>query len=220
LIAVAVTACLAAGAAAAAAGGPLLGGDRPTPSTDAPVITVSAPADEPAVTVPPVTEPASTEPTTIAVATTAAPTTSAPAATEPPVGAPVTEPKHAAPPPTAPPVTDAPVPESPASEPPSTSRPDTVVPEGIHLECVATGADVTCQWSGGVVDGFAKFLLLRGDGGAKGRVPFMSADPSSAGYIDHGVPPGSYSYVLVTVDVNSHALVHSNAVFITIGAAG
>jgi hypothetical protein len=140
-----------------------------------------------------------------------APTTSAAIATEP---APTTQPVS----------TEAPTTVAPTTVPveattTTMAKVDTVVPLGIDLHCTVDGSTVSCAWAGGVVDGFAKFLLLRGDGKV-GRVPFMSTDPAAHGYVDSQVPAGSYSYVVVTIDGNSKTLVHSNPVFVQIGAAG
>ena len=140
-------------------------------------------------------EPATTEPNTSEPAV-----SEAPASTEPPAS--TTEPAT-----TEPPVTSSP-------SPPTT---DTYVPSGITLSCDADGATVSCSWSGGVVPGFTKFLLLRGDG-TRGRVPYMTSDPTATAYVDTGLAPGSYSYVVVSVDANSKALVHSNPVYVQIVA--
>ena len=129
-------------------------------------------------------------------------------------------------PPTVPPSSDAPATTTPAPKATtSDGRPDTYVPLGIDLACTvqdptAQVSAVECTWNGAVVDGFAKFLLLRGNGGAKGRVPFMSSDPAANACIDASVPAGSYSYVVVEIDANGKTLVHSNPVFVQIGAAG
>ena len=109
-------------------------------------------------------------------------------------------------------------PEPPA--PTTTEFHDTVVPQGISLSCTAEGGSVSCAWSSPDVPGFARVMLLRGNGGTKGRVPFQSNDSSAVSYIDPNVPAGSYSYVVVILDGNSHMLLHSNPVLITIDAAG
>ena len=75
------------------------------------------------------------------------------------------------------------------------------------------------DFSRGEIPGFARFLVLRGNGGSQGRVPFQSTDPNASVAIDVNVPAGSYSYVVVAVDGNAKTLVHSNPVFIQIGAA-
>ena len=82
-----------------------------------------------------------------------------------------------------------------------------------------TGSNVVCNWSGATPAGFAKFLLLRGNGGAKGRVPFSSSSSAVNHFDDAAVQPGNYTYVLVAVDANSKPLVHSNMVPITITGA-
>lgn len=114
--------------------------------------------------------------------------------------------------------TAAALPEQPA--PTTTEFHDTLVPQGISLICTATGGTVSCSWSSPDVPGFARVLLLRGDGGTQGRVPFQSNNSSSVSYIDPNVPAGSYSYIVVVLDGNSLTLVHSNPVLITIGAVG
>jgi hypothetical protein len=90
------------------------------------------------------------------------------------------------------------------------------VPGGLSLSCVLAGADVTCDWSGPTPAGFARFLLLRGEGGAQGRVPFQSSDPSASHLVDPSVPTGSYTYLIIAVDAASKPLVHSNMVPITV----
>jgi ribosomal protein L24E len=99
---------------------------------------------------------------------------------------------------------------------PPAHHPDTVVPEGIHLECVLDNHTAKCHWSGSAVDGFAKVLVLRSDG----RVVFMSEDPAASEYADVDLAPGSYSWIVVTIDAHGKALVHSNRVALEIGAAG
>ena len=128
---------------------------------------------------------------------------------------PVTEPS----PPAAlePTTTAAAVPEAPA---PTTTESHDAVPQGISLSCTNVGGSVSCSWSSPDMPGFARVMLLRGNGGPQGRVPFQSSDASSVSYIDPNVPAGSYSYVVVVLDGNSHTLVHSNAVLITIAAVG
>jgi len=178
--------------------------------TDAPADVVTTPDGQPAVTDAPATEPGSptttatadstTEPTTANTTEPTMPTITAPAVTEPPAtAAPTTSPTTAA--------------------PTTTEFHDTPVPLGISLTCTVDGNNVTCHWSGGQIPGFARFLLLRGNGGSQGRVPFQSTDPNAAVAIDANVPVGSYSYVVVAVDGNAKTLVHSNPVFIQIGAA-
>jgi hypothetical protein len=170
-------------------------------------------------------EPDPTEPSTPEPAVTASPSSTEPAGTEAPASTepPSTEPAGTeVPASTEPPSTEPPSTEPPSSEPPATTlasppTTDTFVPSGIALSCDVDGDTVSCSWSGGVVPGFAKFLLLRGDG-TKGRVPYMTADPSATSYVDTGLAPGSYSYVVVSVDANSKALVHSNPVHVQIAA--
>jgi hypothetical protein len=191
-----------AGVAAAAAGGaPFLGfhlGDAPATE---PTVT-DAPTTVPIITEPVATEPASTEP----VATPPAATEPPPASTEPASTEPAsTEPASTEPPRTEPARTDPPAP-----------KPDTVVPEGIHLECVLDNHTAKCHWTGSAVDGFAKVLVLRSDG----RVVFMSEDPAVTSYADVDLAVGSYSWIVVTIDANGKALVHSNRVALEIGAAG
>jgi len=196
-------------------------------ATDAPIVT-DAPA--PAVTTSGDAAPGGVEPTTgDATATTDGTTTvtDAPAA-EPgtPTSDLTTEPTTASTTePTMPTITEPAVTEPPATTTPATAAPtttefhDTPVPLGISLTCTADGNTVTCHWSGGAIPGFARFLVLRGNGGSQGRVPFQSADPNASMAIDTNVPVGSYSYVVVAVDGNATTLVHSNPVFIQIGAA-
>jgi hypothetical protein len=93
------------------------------------------------------------------------------------------------------------------------------VPTGLSLSCVPTGSNVDCDWSGATPAGFAKFLLLRGNGGAKGRVPFSSSSSAVSHFDDAALQPGTYTYVLVAVDANNKPLVHSNMVPITMTGA-
>ncbi|MCU1400955.1 MAG: hypothetical protein JWN62_4064 [Acidimicrobiales bacterium] len=93
------------------------------------------------------------------------------------------------------------------------------MPAGLSLTCSLAGADVTCDWSGPTPAGFAKFLLLRGNGGSTGRVPFQSADPAASHLVDAAVPAGSYTYLIIVVDAANKPLVHSNMVPITVTGA-
>lgn len=234
----AVTAFAGAGVAAAATGNaPWQGVPRAAevqPATSEPSTTVVAassstfdaptttarPAERPGPTAPPHTDatiadpPAPSAPSSTVAET--SPTTTTVIATEPvpTTQAPSTEGST-----TAAPVTAAPTTAPLDIATTTTAKVDTVVPLGIDLHCNVEGSTVSCSWTGGAVDGFAKFLLLRGDGKV-GRVPFMSTDPAAHGYVDSQVPAGSYSYVVVTIDGNSKTLVHSNPVFVQIGAAG
>jgi hypothetical protein len=187
-----------AGVAAAAAGGaPFLGFH----TSDAAVV-------EPVVTDAPTTVPVSTEPAPTTVPAAHEPPATPPAATEP-ATVPPTEPAATEPPTTAPASTE------PARTDPPAPKPDTVVPEGIHLECVLDNHTAKCHWTGSAVDGFAKVLVLRSDG----RVVFMSADPAASEYANVDLAPGSYSWIVVTIDANGKTLVHSNRVGLQIGSA-
>ena len=173
-----------------------------------------------------VTEPSSTQSATTAPATTQ-PATTQPAPIEPATTQPVIHEQVSTAPVTTQAAAHEPAPTEPApTEPSPTAAPtttefhDTVVALGLSLSCAAEANTVTCHWSGSVVPGFAKFLLLRGDGGAKGRVPFQSTDPGASVAVDADVPTGSYSYLVIAVDANGKALVHSNPVMIQIGAEG
>ena len=240
----ATLAALATAGVAAAGAGHAPWSDAPRPHLEAAEPTSSTtPAGArvdtaPATTSPVVTEPVVTEPFAAAVPT--APDAETPAAGGLSAGEPTPPPTTAAdagqgadPAATVEPdpvpnvvTTDAPATTEPApaepsttmAAPPTTVRVDTPVPEGIVLTCSAAGSTVTCNWSGGVVPSFAKFLVLRGDGGPRGRVPFQSNDPGTTSFIDNGVPVGSYSYVVVSVDGNNKNLVHSNPQFIQIPA--
>lgn len=211
MVCVTVSVCAGAGVAAAAATDSAPWQERSSaPVADEPVTTAvaveptSSAADEVSTTA--ISEPVVTD--------AAAPTTlELPPTTEPPTVVPSTTPEA---------TTTAPEPATPGTAVPDTPAPDTTVrrdtfvPQGIELHCAVDGTTVTCEWSGAAVEGFAKVLVLRGDG----RVVFISTDPSAAGYIDQAVPAGSYSYVVVAIDGNSKTLVHSNPVFVQIGAAG
>jgi cytoskeletal protein RodZ len=230
LVCLAVTAFAGVGAAAAATGNaPWQGVPRaaevrtvttetPTTAQTTPTVDLSPSTTAPTVTSAPTTLPAPAD--TVAASTT-------PATHEPPpaTAAATTQPATTEFPTTQPtttefPTTQAPTTEAPTTQAPTTqAKPDTVVPLGIDLQCTVDGPTVSCHWSGGVVNGFAEFLLLRGDGKI-GRVPFMSTDATANAYVDTHVPAGSYSYVVVTVDAGSKTLVHSNPVFVKIGAAG
>lgn len=188
-----LTAFATAGVAAAAAGGASFPGFGASDHTK---FDLAADASVPGVAGASVTASVQTD-VTVAVP---------PAATEP----------TPTPAPTEPPTTQPPTTQPPHTLPALITKPDTFVPSGISLECTLEHHTVTCHWSGGVVDGFAKFLLLRSDG----RVVFMSDSPTADGYIDPDVAAGSYSYVVVTVGSDNIALMHSNRVAVTIGAAG
>ena len=233
-----VLAGASATAAAAASGNPIWhGAARPfaapgadTPSTDAPVTLNTEPATtEPVSTEPASTEPASTVPETLPPEVTSAPPVE-PAATEPPAALPpapepanvVTEPDVTQPPVTEPPVTEPPVTEPPASPaPPPAPKPnDNVVPATLSLSCVLAAdgpaGPVSCSWSGPLPDGFASFVLLRGDPDGKGRVPYHSSDPAGTSFLDQTASAGSHSYVLVALDAAAHPLAHSNMVLVQI----
>ena len=207
-----VVAGATATAAAAASGNPIWhGAPRPyaapadgTLSTEAPVTANTEPAaTEPAATQPAPTEPASTEPT----------------ATEPPSVPPASEPTNVVTEPdvTQPPVTE---PPAPAPPPPSPKPNDNVVPATLNLSCgLATdgaAGPVSCSWSGAVPDGFASFVLLRGDPDGKGRVPYRSGDPGATSFLDQTASAGRHSYVLVALDAADHPLAHSNMVLVQI----
>jgi hypothetical protein len=213
-----VLAGASATAAAAASGNPIWhGADRPfaapaadTPTTDAPVT-----SDAPVTT--------NTEPVTTVAATVppeVAPPAVQPPAPEPPVVA--AEPDATQPPVTEPPVTEPPVTEPPAPPaPPAAPEPkpnDNVVPATLSLSCTADAAagPVSCSWSGPLPDGFASFVLLRGDPDGKGRVPYHSSDPAGTSFLDQTASAGSHSYVLVALDAAAHPLAHSNMVLIQI----
>jgi len=190
-----------------------------------PATTTPAPTD-PATTQPAITEPATTMPATTVPAPTEHhdPATTTPAATAPSeveTSTPATEPPAAEP---TTPATAEPAATSPPSTAPATTtapKPDNSVQLGLSMSCNASSnsgvTDVACNWSGPTPAGFAKFVLLRGNGGATGRVPFMSTDPSSSSFVDSALAPGSYTYVLVALDSASKPLVHSNMVPITVG---
>lgn len=176
--------------------------------------------DAPEVTNPPVTSEATTTTlevtTTLESTTTVAPEPTEPKSTEPPA----TEPKPTEPPATEPPRTEPPRTEPPrtteprSTEPPTTEkRPETSVPQGIELACAVEPERVVCEWHGGVVDGFARFLVLRSDG----RVVFDTAKPDVHVYIDQLPEPGSYSYVVISVNGDNKNLSHSNKVTLQIG---
>lgn len=201
---IAVSAFMTAGVAAAAAGGPTLPG-----------FGAFEPAPKPAATEPTTTEPTTTEPvTTEAPPTSATTPTTEPHATEPHAAEPHATEPTTTPPPTEPPTTPAPKRSEPT--PPPTTKPDTVVREGLHLECAVDNHTVHCHWTGGAVDGFVKYLLLRSDG----RVVFMSDSPTADGHFDTDVAAGAYGYVVVEIDAAGKALVHSNRVAVQIGAVG
>jgi hypothetical protein len=117
-------------------------------------------------------------------------------------------------------VTEPPVTEAPAPAAPKPS--DNVVPATLNLSC-ALAADggssaVSCSWFGDLPQGFASFVLLRGDPDGKGRVPYRSGDPGSTSFLDHTASAGSHSYVLVALDAADHPLAHSNMVLVQIAA--
>jgi hypothetical protein len=224
-----VLAGFTATAVGAASGNPIWHGAlRPHAATGDAATTTDSPP-------PPVTEPVTTEPTTTAPPTTPPPTPEpvvAPSAVEQPAAAVVTEP--AAEPPTAP---TAPTAEEPAAaEPATTEAPappaaapapspkpnDNVVPATLSLSCTlaADGASgpVACSWSGALPDGFASFVLLRGDPDGKGRVPYRSGDPAASSFLDTTASAGKHSYVVVALDAADHPLAHSNMVPVQIAA--
>jgi hypothetical protein len=88
----------------------------------------------------------------------------------------------------------------------------------LSLSCAADAAagPVSCSWSGSLPDGFASFVLLRGDPDGKGRVPYHSTDSAGTSFLDQTASAGSHSYVLVALDAASHPLAHSNMVLIQI----
>ena len=190
------------------------------------VVTTATPEPTTPVT-PPATTPVATTPvaTTTPVAKEAAPEPTpspveVPASTPPP--APPTTATHAEPAATSP--ATSPGPSAPPNPPaPATTAAtlvsDNVVPAGLSLSCnaatSASGTDVNCEWSGTIPAGFAKFLLLRGNQTATGRVPFQSGDPSAHHFTDVALAPGTYTYVVVAVDGAGTPLVHSNMVAIT-----
>ncbi len=90
------------------------------------------------------------------------------------------------------------------------------MPGGLSLSCTLATSTVTCDWSGPTPAGFAAFVLLRGNGGSSGRVPFRSSDASASHFVDTSVPTGSYTYLIVALDGTQNPLVHSNMVPITV----
>lgn len=191
---------------------------------------VTTPPTEPATTQPATTQPETTQPATTQPAS-AEPATTQPASAEPARTEPATtQPASTAPPTThheSPPTTASVPPLAPTEPAPLTPEPgpaapvsDNVVPAGLSLACTTAPADsgtnVSCEWSGPIPAAFAKFVLLRGNGGATGRVPFQSTDASAHQFVDIALAPGNYSYVLVALDGSSKPLVHSNMVPITI----
>jgi hypothetical protein len=144
-------------------------------------------------------------------------TTAAPATTV--VSATVEVPK----PTEVPETTSAPAPPS-TTPPPTSPKNDSVVPQTLGLACTldgdASANTVSCSWSGGAVAGFVRYLVLRGNAGGKGRVPFSSTDPAASSFEDSGLAAGQYSYVVVELDSSDKALSHSNPVSIVIPPAG
>lgn len=171
----------------------------------------SGPAVEPPADVP-ATDPTATEPAPgiDTVTTDAASTDTTPADVTP---ADVTLPTVPAPAPT---TTAAPGPAPTTPPAPAPTTTDRALPQGLSLSCSATGATVSCSWSGGAVPGFARYLVLRGDGGPRGRVPFSSSDPSASAYVDTVPAAGTYSYVVIEVDAADQPLTHSNPVLVSI----
>ena len=193
--------------------------DHP-PSTDSPVVTTQTTPVEPTIET---KVPASAD-TTIPVVTT---TEIAPLPTEVVVADPapaesvVTEPAMVEPP-AQPAVTEPPTTE-PAPAPAPKQANDNVVPATLTLACALGGENpagpVSCSWSDATPDGFASFVLLRGDPDGKGRVPYRSSDAGATSFVDGSASAGSHSYVLVALDAADHPLVHSNMVLVQIAAA-
>lgn len=171
-----------------------------------------------AVPAPTSTEGSNHEPSTTVAPQVPPPTSTQPASVEPP---------HTMPPPPPPSTTLAPHTEPSTTlagaheTPPSTTEVKT--PATLQLACTIVGEhlnNVDCEWTGPVPAGFSRFLLLRGNQTAKGRVPFASGDPSAHSFIDLAVPAGSYTYVLVVVDASGKSIAHSSLIPITIVAVG
>ena len=192
-----------------------------TTATPEPTTPVTPPATTPVATTPVATTPVATTPVAKEAAPEPTPSpVEVPASTPPP--APPTTATHAEPAATSP--ATSPGPSAPPNPPaPATTAAtlvsDNVVPAGLSLSCnaatSASGTDVNCEWSGTIPAGFAKFLLLRGNQTATGRVPFQSGDPSAHHFTDVALAPGTYTYVVVAVDGAGTPLVHSNMVAIT-----
>lgn len=199
----------------------------PTTTTPPPTTQHPKPVEPPATTAPPQpSEPSTTaeapnpvEPaTTSTVAKPAEPpaTTAAPKPAEPATSEAST---------TTPPSTTNPSTTPPSTTPPSTTlaptpHNDSVVPQTLGLSCVLSGDaaanTVSCSWSVSAALGFYRYLLLRGNGGGTGRVPFSSTDPSAGSFVDSGLAAGQYSYVVVELDQAGKTLVHSNPVSIVV----
>lgn len=195
--------------------------DHP-PSTDAAVVATETMPVEPTIET---TVPAPPD-TTIPVVTTTEiapppsevavpdPASAEPVATEPAVVEPPAEPPASEPPTTEPAPAPAPAPK-PAN--------DNVVPATLTLACAVGGENpagpVSCSWSGATPDGFASFVLLRGDPDGKGRVPYRTSDAGATSFVDGSASAGSHSYVLVALDAADHPLAHSNMVLVQIAAA-
>ncbi|MEY2552524.1 MAG: hypothetical protein QOC57_384 [Ilumatobacteraceae bacterium] len=219
-------------AVGAASGNPIWQGAlRPFPATtDTPTTTAAPqpPATEPATTEPATTQPATTLPATTQPAPTEPaalpPAADQPVADEPVVAEPAAEQPPAAPPaadepaPTAPATTETPAPAPPAAPAPKTN--DNVVPATLSLSCSlvtdSAAGPVACSWSGASPDGFASFVLLRGDPDGKGRVPYRSSDANASSFVDTTASAGKHSYVVVALDAADHPLAHSNMVLVQI----
>ena len=208
--------------------------ERPYPAADQPSTTDAPqpPTTEPATTEPVASEPVATEPATTQPPTTE-PAMAPPASEQPPAAEPVpTEPAAEQPPaadvapaadepaPTEPPTTEAPAPAPPVPPAPAPKANDNVVPATLNLSCTLTTeggtGPVACSWSGALPDGFASFVLLRGDPDGKGRVPYRSSDPSASSFLDTSASAGTHSYVVVALDAADHPLAHSNMVLVQI----
>lgn len=154
------------------------------------------------------------EPTTTAPATTQ-PVNTQPTPTQPASDLP-SEPSPVEPPAAAPPASPLIAPPEPA---PTTTEVRTLAT--LQLSCAVVGEllnHVSCEWSGQVPDGFVRYLVLRGNQTAKGRVPFSSTDPTAHTFTDEPLAPGSYSYVVVVIGSSGKSLAHSNLVPIVIAA--
>lgn len=154
------------------------------------------------------------EPTTTAPATTQ-PVNTQPTPTQPASDLP-SEPSPVEPPAAAPPARPLIAPPQPA---PTTTEVRTLAT--LQLSCAVVGEllnHVSCEWSGQVPDGFVRYLVLRGNQTAKGRVPFSSTDPTAHTFTDEPLAPGSYSYVVVVIGSSGKSIAHSNLVPIVIAA--
>jgi hypothetical protein len=108
------------------------------------------------------------------------------------------------------------------SEPAPTTT-EVHTPATLELSCTLIGDahnQVTCEWTGPIPDGFVRFLLLRGNQTAKGRVPFNSTEATAHTFTDEPLPAGSYSYVVVIIGSTGVSIAHSNLVPIVIASAG